>query len=124
MAMLKVASNQVFFTLTATTTDSTATTAGKTTVNSQIKTVPVGIIMSVQPAIDPVSRRISLSLRPSITRITGFIQDPGVQITIAQFRQTNPNEPDVSSPIPIIETREMDSIINMDSGETVVMGGL
>jgi general secretion pathway protein D len=125
MAMLKVASNQVFFTLTATTTDSTATTAGKTTVNSQIKTVPVGIIMSVQPAIDPVTRRISLSLRPSITRITSFIQDPGVQITIAQFNANNPSiAQNISSLIPVIETREMDSIINMDSGETMVMGGL
>jgi general secretion pathway protein D len=125
MAMLKVASNQVFFTLTATTTDSTPTTAGETTVNSQIKTVPVGIIMSVQPAIDPVTRRISLSLRPSITRITSFIQDPGVQITMAQFNAQNPNAAqNVSSPVPIIETREMDSIVNMDSGETVVMGGL
>jgi len=124
MAMLKVASNQVFFQLTATTTDSTATVAGKTTVNSQIKTVPVGIILSVQPAIDPITRRISLSLRPSITRITSFVQDPGVQLTIAQFQASNPNAPSVSSPVPVIETREMDSMINMESGDTIVMGGL
>jgi len=125
MAMLKVATNQVFFQLTATTTDSTATTQGKTTVNSQIKTVPVGVIMSVQPAIDPVSRRISLSLRPSITRITGFVQDPGVQLVIAQFNAANPGvAQNVSSQVPVIETREMDSMINMESGDTVIMGGL
>lgn len=125
MAMLKVAKNQVFFQLTATVTDATATSPSKTNVNSQIKTVPVGIIMSVQPAVDPVTRRISLSLRPSITRITSFIQDPGVQVTIAQLNSTsNARAVNVSSPIPIIETREMDSMVNMDSGDTIVMGGL
>lgn len=124
MAQLKVAQNQVFFQLQVNVTDSTATAAGKTTVQSQIKTVPVGLIMSVQPAVNPVTKRITLSLRPSITRITGFVNDPGVAITIAVARQNNNSIPTITSPIPIIEAREMDSIVTMDSGQTVVMGGL
>ncbi len=124
LAMLKVARNQVFFELDVTTSESTPTTTGRTTVNSNIKTVPVGIIVNVQPAVDPVSRRISLSLRPSITRITGFINDPGVAVTVAVAQQENPDAPLISSPIPIIEVREMDSIVNLESGQTVVMGGL
>jgi general secretion pathway protein D len=124
-AVLKVAKNQVFFEIEVTTTDSTATTAGRTTVSSEIKTVPVGVVMTVQPAVDPVSRKISLSLRPSITRITGFVPDPGVQLTIAQFNQANPNAAqNISSLVPIIEAREFDSMVTMDSGETIVMGGL
>jgi len=124
MAQLKVAQNQVFFQLTVNVTDGTATTAAKTTVNSQIKTIPIGLIMSVMPSVDPVSKRISLSLRPSITRITGYINDPGVAVTIAVAQNTNTNVPNVSSPIPIVEAREMDSLISMESGQTVVMGGL
>ncbi len=124
VAMLKVAKNQVFFELDVTTTDATSTQAGKTTVESQIKTVPVGIIVNVQPAVDPVSRRISLSLRPSITRITGFINDPGVAVTVAVAQANNPDTPLISSPVPVIEIREMDSIVNLESGQTVVMGGL
>lgn len=124
-AMLRVAQNQVFFQITANTTDSTATTAGKVTVTSTIKTVPVGVIMSVQPAVDPVTRRISLNLRPSITRITGYVQDPAVQLTMAQFAANNPGlVQTISSLIPIIESREMDSLVNIESGETIVMGGL
>ncbi|MBY0511315.1 MAG: type II and III secretion system protein, partial [Rhodospirillaceae bacterium] len=73
---------------------------------------------------DPVSKRISLSLRPSITRITGFINDPGVAVTIAVAQNSNANIPNISSPIPIVEAREMDSLIAMESGQTVVMGGL
>jgi general secretion pathway protein D len=124
-AVLKVASNQVFFQLQVTTTDSTPTTTGRTTVTSQIKTVPVGVIMSVQPAVDVATHKISLSLRPSITRITGFVQDPGVQLTIAQFNQFNPSiAQNISSAIPIIDAREMDSMVTMDSGDTIIMGGL
>ncbi len=124
MAQLKVAENQVFFQLQVSVTDSTSTTQGKTTVASQIKSVPVGLIMSVQPAVNPVTKRITLSLRPSITRITGYVNDPGVAITIAVARQTNNNIPTITSQIPVIEAREMDSVVNLDSGQTVVMGGL
>lgn len=124
MAQLKVAQNQVFFQLQVNVTDATAQTAARTTVTSQIKTVPIGLIMSVMPSVDPISKRISLSLRPSITRITGFINDPGVAVTIAVAQQNSQGVPSVTSPIPIIEAREMDSLISMESGQTVVMGGL
>jgi len=126
MAQLRVAENQVFFQLTLNVTDQTPTTAAKTTVTSQIKTVPVGLIMNVQPAVDPISKRISLSLRPSITRVTSYVNDPGVAVTIAVAQNNNPDGgiPTVSSPIPVVEVREMDSIVTMDSGQTVVMGGL
>ena len=124
-AMLRVAQNQVFFQIQANTTDATNTTAGKVTVTSTIKTVPVGVIMSVQTAVDPVTRRISLSLRPSITRITGYVSDPGIQLTMAQFAASNPGlVQTISSLVPIIESREMDSLVNVESGETIVLGGL
>ena len=58
MAQLKVAQNQVFFELTLNVTDSTPTNAAKTTVTSTIKTIPVGIIMNVQPAVDPISNSL------------------------------------------------------------------
>jgi general secretion pathway protein D len=125
VAQLKVAQNQVFFELDVTFTEATQQGArDKITVASQIKTVPVGFIMSVQPVVDPVTKRISISLRPSITRITGFVNDPGVAVAIGLAQQINPSTPNVSSPIPIIEVRELDSLITMESGQTVVMGGL
>ncbi len=124
VAQLKIAENQVFFELQVNVTDATGTSPSKTTVQSNIKTVPVGLIMSVQPAVDPISRRISLSMRPSITRIKGFVNDPGVAVTIAVAQQNDQSIPNVSSPVPIIEVREMDSLLNLESGQTVVMGGL
>ncbi|MCA0199575.1 MAG: hypothetical protein LCH56_01895 [Proteobacteria bacterium] len=125
VAILKVAQNQVFFDLDVTFTEATQQgQRDRLTVDSQIKTVPIGMIMSVQPAIDPISRRISLSMRPSITRVTGYVNDPGVAVSIALAQQINSSTPIVSSPIPIVEVREMDSLVTMESGQTVVMGGL
>lgn len=125
VAILKVAQNQVFFDLNVTFAEAGQVgQRDRLTVDSQIKTVPVGMILTVQPAIDPISRRISLSLRPSITRISGYVNDPGVAVTIALAQQSSSQIPIVSSPIPIIEVREMDSLVTMESGQTVVMGGL
>ncbi len=125
VAQLKVARNQVFFEIEADFTESTnQETRDRLTIDSNIKTVPIGLIMSVQPAVDPISKRVTLNIRPSLTRITGFINDPSVAITISLAQQVNASVPQVSSPIPIIEVREMDSLVTMDSGETVVLGGL
>ena len=74
------------------------------------------MILSVQPAIDAVSRRISLSLRPSITRVTGYVNDPGVAVTIALAQQSSSTLPIGSSPIPIVEVRGRDTLVAMVSG--------
>lgn len=124
VAMLKVARNQVFFELDVTDETDQVTDRRTIRVDSQIKTIPVGIVMSVQPAVDARSRQINLSLRPSITRITGFIDDPGVALQVASVNRDNPNPVNVTSQIPIIETREIDSVVTIQSGQTIVMGGL
>ncbi len=124
VAMLKVARNQVFFELDVTDETDQVTDRRTIRVDSQIKTIPVGIVMSVQPAVDSRTRQINLSMRPSITRITGFIDDPGVALQVASVNRDNPNPVNVTSQIPIIETREIDSVVTLQSGQTIVMGGL
>ena len=123
-AVLKVAQNQIFFDLEVTREEGTDGEQDTVTIDSEIKSVPVGLIMNVQPSIDPVTRRVTMSLRPSLTRITGFVPDPGVAITVAQINAVSNAGVNVSSQIPIIEVREMDSMVTLGSGETVIMGGL
>lgn len=123
-ALLKVAENEVFFEISVEFSPATDNSAPVTTFDSQIQSVPVGIVMAVQPAIDPDGQRISMSMRPSITRLVRRIEDPGVQLQLAQINAQNGTNLAVSSAIPIIETRELDSIVTMESGQVVVMGGL
>ncbi|HHH36513.1 MAG TPA: pilus (MSHA type) biogenesis protein MshL [Gammaproteobacteria bacterium] len=110
-ALLKVVDNLVYFTVEADTVtgQSVATTTFTTTVN----TVPVGFIMSVTPQINREDMVI-LNVRPSISRVTGYVEDPNPALADA----------DVVSRIPEIQVREMESILRIGSGQTAVLGGL
>jgi MSHA biogenesis protein MshL len=111
-AVLKVVDNLVYFTITANTTSANnapAITTFSTTVNS----VPVGFIMSVVPQISETDT-VLLSLRPTISRKIGDVADPNPSLAAAG----------VTSLIPVIQTREMESLLRVQSGQIAVLGGL
>jgi len=66
--------------------------------------------MSVTPQIND-SDTVQINLRPSISRLLGFVNDPNPSLTIA-------------SPIPVTSTREMESILKIENNQIAVMGGL
>lgn len=112
-AILKVAQNQVYFTVTF---DTETTEFGITrTFESNLNTVPVGLVMVVQPSINLEEDTVTMSLRPTLSRIIGFVDDPAVSLA---------SDNEVVSQVPITEVREMDSIVSARSGEVVIMGGL
>jgi general secretion pathway protein D len=124
-AVLKVVDNLVYFTVQASTTtaaNSPAVTTFSTTVNS----VPVGFIMSVVPQISE-NDSVVLNIRPTISRKLTDIADPNPSLA-------NPcgipvpaggcNIPGIASLIPVIQTREMESLMRVQSGQTAVLGGL
>jgi general secretion pathway protein D len=122
-ALIKVVDNYVYFTLNANYTPASANTAATFSVASTPNTVPVGFLMNVTPQIGD-DNEIILNLRPTISRLIGFVDDPGVAITLALARQSGANLPEVRSRIPQIQTREMESIIRVRDGEIAVLGGL
>lgn len=114
-SILKVVDNEVYFTLsvtpgTAATATSAATPATYTTV---INTVPVGFLMTVTPQISGHGEVI-LNLRPTISRITSFATDPSPALATAG----------VVNRIPVVQSREMESILRVQSGDIAVLGGL
>lgn len=112
-ALLKVVDNRVYFTITAVNEDPIEGRPGRSTYTSELHTVPVGFVMSVTPQIAE-SDEVTINVRPTISRIVGFVQDPNP--ALAQAR--------VVSNVPVIQTREMESILRVPSGNTAVMGGL
>lgn len=122
-ALIKVVENMVYFQLTADFTPGTATSQSTFTVTSTPNTVPVGFLMNVTPQIS-ASGEIVLNLRPTISRLTGFVEDPGVALTLALARQSGTTLPDISSRVPEIQTREMESMIKLRDGQIAVLGGL
>lgn len=121
-AVLNVAQNLVYFELEVESTDTTATSAGGNTVESEIRNVPEGVIINVQPSIDLEDRTVSMALRPTITNVETFVSDPGAAIAIATLGL--PAGTNVQSLIPVVQVQEFDSVIQVRSGEAVVMGGL
>lgn len=117
-AVLNVARNQVFFKIDLTRTEATDTTAATTDIESEAKTVPEGVLINVMPSIDQDNKTISMQVRPTVTRIVDSVSDPAVAYVAAQ---TNI---EIDSKIPIVNVQEVDSVLNMKSGEMMVMGGL
>ena len=114
-AMLKVVDERVYFTLEQETIEGdSAGEDDRVIVTSEVHTVPVGFIMSVTPQINR-NGNVSLNVRPTITRITGFVVDPaGLVLSDVEFENL----------VPEIHVNEIESLLEVADGQTVVMGGL
>jgi len=111
-ALLKVVDNLVYFSVQAQQGAIASGIVQPATFTTTAHTVPVGIVMSVLPQINE-NGMVSLTVRPTISRKVGDATDP------------NPNLPaSVTNKIPIIQVREMESLLQVRSGQTVVLGGL
>ncbi|MBF0439594.1 MAG: pilus (MSHA type) biogenesis protein MshL [Magnetococcales bacterium] len=129
-AILKVVKNRVFFTLksgaganNSTTTGTTATTtvASQPVFDTEIHTVPVGLVMTVTPQISKEGI-VSLNVRPTITKISRWVNDPNPALVKGNL-QTGLSE-DIHNAIPEIEVKEMETMMRVHSGQVAVMGGL
>jgi len=110
-AILKVVDNIVYFEMDVNTSLSQVTSL--TTFETQIKTVPVGFVMSVTPYINE-HEAVTLNIRPTISRVIDSVEDPNPAFKNAE----------VISAVPVIQIREIESILTINSGDTAVIGGL
>lgn len=114
-ALLKVVDNKVYFTITVTpgTPASLGVAATAAVYTTTINTVPVGFLMNVTAQVGD-DNEITLNLRPSVSRITSYANDPSPALATAG----------ITNRIPEIQTREFESIMKVRDGETAVLGGL
>lgn len=114
-AFLKVVDNRIYFTIGVQITPGNSQTGTQAivTYTSTPATVPVGFVMSVTPTIDE-SGMVMMDVRPTISRIIDYVNDPNPALAQAK----------VVSPIPEIQTREIESLLRVKSGDIAVMGGL
>ncbi|MDJ0812362.1 MAG: pilus (MSHA type) biogenesis protein MshL [Woeseiaceae bacterium] len=112
-ALLKVVNEEVFFTVELDIRDATRDIPERRTFTSELHTVPVGLVMNVTPQISDRGY-VSLNVRPTISRITGFAVDPAPRLAGADFDNL----------IPEIQVREIESLLQVLDGRTVVLGGL
>lgn len=123
-ALLKVVDNVVFFNVQAQTQPSTSPTSPSlTTFTTTANTVPVGLVMSVLPQITD-SGTVNLTVRPTISRIESFVTDPNPSLRQDGLGNPIPLNQRVNNLIPQIQIREMESVLQAGSGQTIILGGL
>ena len=114
-AVLTFAENQNFFEITR--DIETVTTDGVSNTNQQTDvetiTVPVGVLLSIIPSINLERSEITLNVRPTLSQVLRE-DNPGLTLA-ADGAQINR---------PVVEVRELDSIMKLKSGQVMVIGGL
>lgn len=126
-AVLTFAENEVYFTLEVEEEeeDAAAGTQQTLTIESTLNTVPIGVLLSIQPAIDVDNEEITLNIRPTLSRITRRVNDPAVDIIVQRNLDAGADETSaITSEIPVIEVRELDSVMKVRSGQVMILGGL
>lgn len=112
-AVLKVVDNLVYFTVQSQISQATALGGQNLqSVTTTANTVPVGVVMSVTPQIND-GGEVNINVRPTISSLIRYVQDPNPQIPV-----------NINQGIPEIQVREMESMLQINSGNTAVLGGL
>jgi len=111
-ALLKVVENYVYFTVKADTT-STANVGTSTTYTTTPQTVSVGLVMGVTPQISD-NDMVILNIRPTITSVGKEIADPNPDL----------RKNGIENLVPVIRTREVESVMRVASGSIAILGGL
>jgi len=112
-ALLKVVDNEVYFTTDVEAVPGSVNQNSTVAIDTNVNTVPVGLVMAVTPFIDQ-NDVVTLNVRPTISRIISFVADPNPALADAG----------VTSEIPVIQVREIESVLKIENGDTAVIGGL
>lgn len=114
-ALLKAVDNLVYFEIQA--QSNTTQGVASTTFNSTAKTVALGVVMGVTPQVNE-DGRVLLTVRPTISRFLRFRNDPNPSLCDANRLNC------VANPVPEIQVREMESVLQIGNGQTIILGGL
>ncbi len=118
-AVLKVVEELVYFTLNVTNRDAGQNAQALTLVETEVHSVPVGLVMAVTPQVS-ANNEVTLTVRPTISQKIGDAVDPGPGL-ISTLRG---GSDDITNLVPVIRVREMESVLKLTDGQIGVLGGL
>jgi general secretion pathway protein D len=123
-ATLKVVDNKIYFTISSQITPATALSNAIVNYTTTAVPVAVGFTMNVTPEIND-SDYVTINVRPTITRIIGYVNDPNPNLApCGPSTSLTCTITPIVNRVPEIRTREMESIIRINSGQIAVLGGL
>ena len=110
-ATLKVSEDFVYFNVKQDVVPGNANTNSTTTTTTTPQSVSIGFFMSLTAQVSD-DNVITLNVRPSISSISDLKDDP------------NPALVNIKNQVPQIRTREIESMLRVQSGDVAVLGGL
>jgi general secretion pathway protein D len=120
-ALLKVVDNVVYFQINSQIAQGTTTSSNLQSVTTTAQSVAVGVVLSLTPQITD-SGVVTLTVRPTISRISGFKPDPNPALRFDITGKPLPTP--LTNDVPEIQVREMESVLQLVSGQTAILGGL
>ena len=112
-AVLKIVDNLVYFTVDVTPGTVSSGVVSPAVIKTTPQLVPVGFVMNVTPQISE-NDIVVLNVRPTVTSKIGDVRDPNPEL--ARVNQANL--------VPVIRSREFESVLRIPSGSTAILGGL
>lgn len=132
-AVLTFAKNEAYFTLSVTSGSTTSaggtSTTNPTTITSSLETIPIGVILALQPSINLESQEVTLHIRPTLTSKVGDVEDPAVKLNAIALAGSGSDELSeqiaaLTSKVPVVQVRELDTVLKAKSGDVMIIGGL
>lgn len=112
-SVLSVVENKVYFSSSVQTQSKDDDGLRSESVETAIHTVPVGLVMQVTPQVS-TGGEVLMSIRPTVSRVSGYVNDPNPGLA----------EAGIVSRIPEIQVRELETVLRVADGETIVLGGM
>ena len=126
-AVLNVTESRVYFEIEIETDDEGAGDEAESSVeiSSETFSVPEGVLINVHPSINLETNSTILAIKPTVTRVVNFVENPAsaAAVALAQARTDAPLG-ELQTSVPELSVQEFDSVVKMNSGEVVVLGGL
>ncbi len=117
-AVLKFLNKLIYFEIQNTSTNTgganNAIALAETITSTKVEQ-DVGVELFITPSIDSDSGEVTLNIRPKISAKSGEVEDPASPVVNGEV---------IRNLVPIIQTREIDTIAKVQSGNVLVIGGL
>ena len=110
-AVLKVVDNLIYYIVGTRTVERNNDSI--TTFETEPRSLAVGLVVSLTPHIEE-NGEVILNIRPTLSRVIDYVNDPNPDLA----------KNDVVSRVPIVQVREMESVLKVNAGEVAIIGGL
>lgn len=112
------------------TAESGAESSTGPSITCTVSTIPIGILLNILPSVNLDSQEVTLNVRPTLSRQVTTVDNISTLIALASVPNGGgaiPNFEDLAegaATIPVVEVREIDSVMKIRSGAVMVIGGL